>query len=545
MLLKVLVRSNETDRAIKVGKAVLDRDHNSYETMLIMAEIYISQENRKDAMRMLNDSRPYLKDDPRSAVRCAKCYHDMMCYNEEADIYLALVEQYPDNRDYLMHLAEAYSASGNKDSAAEIYAKLEVIAPDDVDIAVKKVIASSDEEETTEEHEDTFDLAKSLVEGGRTDDGLDILLKAVDSGSEDPEQYLYAAETLAENGRTEESLDIIERAKASFPYDARFMYVKGTILESQGDLEGALASYNEATKHGMDNHNLDAAVGRISIELGMLSPAIDSLKSAVAANPTDRDSRISLCDALIRTGRKEEAIPHLTFLLKDTPEDVGLLRMYVTAVEGGGTEGLLSVYSAIVASERTEEDTEFFADALDAAGETEKADALRKGAEETRFDPEAAAIEVLDRAYAENLDLSDSSLYEGYGENMESVLEIFSTHYDYEPDFGSEEFELLESMSYDTVVRQELNSIECNRVVPLPLIRHATECASVETMYHLQSHIVKSFELEGVPEELADEIDGLESELENPESVTVIAAMASLNIGIMKARMVLNRISGQ
>lgn len=546
MILKVLVRTNNTERAIKVGKAVLDRERNSYETMLIMAEIYIGAGDRKNALKMLNDSRPFLKEDTRNALRCAVCYHELMCYNEEIEVYLALVERNPENRDYLMRLAEAYSALGDNDSAAGVYARLEKIAPDDVDIAVKKVIASSDEESgPAPQDEDTFGLAKTLVEGGRTDEGIDIMMKSIDADSDDPEQYLYAAETLSRNGRDQESLQLIDRACATFPYDARFMYAKGSILESRGELEDALASYNDAAKHGMDNHDLNAAVGRIGMELGMLSPAIDALKTAVAEDPADDDSRISLCDALIRTGRREEAVPHLTFLMKENPEDVRLLRMYVTAIQGGSSEGLLSVYDAILASQRSEEDTEFFAQALESAGENEKAAALRDAGNASGFDAESAALDVLDRAYEKGMDLTDASLYEGYGEHTETLLEMFSAHYDYTPEYCSAEFDELERMSVEVVVGQDLNSIECNRVVPLPLIRHATGCASVERMSRLQSHISMSFDISGVPDACAEKVDGYVAQLENPESVTLFMAMRTLDIGIMTARMVLNRISGQ
>ena len=64
----------------------------------------------------------------------------------------------------------------------------------------------------------------------------------------------------------------------------------------------------------------------------------------------------------------------------------------VTAMEGRGAEGILSVYDQIQAADRSDEDTEFFAATLESVGEHDKADAsLRRAVELNSASPRARA----------------------------------------------------------------------------------------------------------------------------------------------------------
>lgn len=542
MMLKVLMHQNETARAVRVGKAVLDKDRHNYGTMLIMAEIYIDTGDSTSAQRMLNDARPYINDDPKSAVKCAELYGRMLAFGDQIEIYKSLTDKYPDDRDYLMRLAEAYSAAGEKESAAEVYGRLEQMEPEDVEISVKKVIAESEDDAIEiPEQEDTYALARTLMEGGRTSEGLDLLVKSLDSCPDDAEQYLYTADALAGNGRPEQSVEVLEKASAAFPHDPRIFYAKGSVMEDIGNREEALSAYNEAARLGMANHELFAATGRLTMEMGMISPAIESLKAAVAEDPSDTGCRKDLCIALMKADRSEEAVPHISALLRESPEDTELLCMYVTAVDGKA-ESVLSVYDNILNADRSEEETEFFAAALESIGEHDKAEALRLDVPDVS-DAHKEALDVLDRAYSQGIDISDRSLYEGYGEeHMGEILDILTTHTQYEPDPGSDEFDEMERLSREVVVGQEIRSIEINREVPIQIIRHATGCDSVEKMYRIQSHILQAFDIDGVPEGCEEGADGLIASLRDPSSATLYDIMDELDVGIMTARLVLNRI---
>ena len=542
MMLKILMHQNETARAIRVGNAVLEKDRQNYGTMLIMAEIYIDTGDSASALKMLNDARPYISEDPKAAAKCAELYGRVLAFSDEIEIYRSLTEKYPDSRDYLMKLAESYSAAGDKESAAEVYGRLERMEPEDVEISVKKVIAESEDDEIEmPEQEDTYALAKTLMEGGRTSEGLDLLVKSLDSCPDDVEQYLYTADALAGNGRPEQSVEVLEKAMAAFPHDPRIFYAKGSVLESQGNRTDALSAYNEAARLGMANHDLFAATGRLTMEMGMISPAIESLSKAVAEDPSDGRSRKDLCIALMKADRSDEAVPHITALLRESPNDAELLRMYVTAVDGRA-ESVLSVYDNILDAERSEEDTEFFAAALESIGEHDKAEALRPTVPDVS-DAHKEALDILDRAYSQGIDISDRSLYEGYGEeHMGEILDILTTHTQYEPDPGSDEFDEMERLSRDVIVGQEIRSIEINREVPIQIIRHATGCDSVEKMYRIQSHILQAFDIDCVPEGCEEGTDELIASLKDPPSATLYDIMDELDIGVMTARLVLNRI---
>ncbi len=544
MILRVLVREGDAEEAISVGRKVLDRDRQNYRTMIILAEIYAGAGGREEAFGLLNDAMPFIGGDVQSTLRCARAYHGLMCYTEEIELYNSLLAQSPDDRGILMSLAEAYSASGDNEKAAATYARLEEMSPDDASIAVRRVMASADGpvSEVPEDGRSLMELARSLIDGGRMTEGIDILRKIVESCPDDPEQYLYAAYVMAGEGLFEESMDVMKKARGLFPSDARILYSLGTLKEKHGDPMGALSAYNDAARLGMCNHDLFLAMGRIRLDMGMLSPAIDALTDAVREGPTDTVARMYLSEALMRVGRDADAVPHLRVVLDSDPHNIRALRMYVSA-SSGSAEGVLSVYENILDSDRSEEDTEFFRQALVRVGEYAKADALAGTLPGGPFDAEAAAMEVLDTAYAEGLDISDPGVYEGMdldGGRMEAVLDVLSMHVDYEPEFGTRSFEEMERMSAEVIVSENINSIEIDRTVPLAVIRHATSCASMEKMLRLRRHVELSFSLEGVADAYRETVEELSGRIEDRDSLNLFSIMKEYGVGVMTARMVLN-----
>ena len=548
MILKVLVREGETQEAITVGRKVLERDRGSYQTMVILSEIYTQTGNREEALLMLNDAAGFIGGDRATSVRAARTYHELMCWNEEIGIYESLLAQYPDDRDLLMSLAEAYSSAGETESAEATYARLEKLNPGDASIAVKKVMASADvpDREISEDGRSLMEVAKSLVEAGRVTDGIKILRGLIESCPDDPEQYLYAAQVMNDAGMYGESLGVIESARRMFPNDARILYFSGGLKDRHGDGPGALSDYNDAARLGMANHDLFLAMGRLRLGMGMLSPAIDVLQDAVREDPSDKDARAMLCEALMRAGRESDALPHIMTLINSDPHDVKALRMYVTAAQtAGGSERILSVFDNILGAERTPEDTEFFRQALVRVGEYTKAELLIPDEPEP-FDPDEAALKVLDTAYSEGTEINDPSVYEDMElspEEKEQVLDLLSMQVEYEPAFGSRTFDEMESMSNQVIVSEHLESIELTRTATLQAIRHATSCASIERMHMLQRHIELSFSLEGVNDAYAETVEDIAADAD--PNMTLFMVMKQFGVGIMTARMVLNRMSGQ
>lgn len=547
MILRILVKEGETEEAISVGRKVLDRDRQNYRTMIILAEIYAGADGREEAFGLLNDAMPFIAEDRQSTERCARAYHSLMCYKEEIDLYNSLLAQSPEDRDLLMALAEAYSASGDKEAAAETYAKLEALTPGDASIVVKRVMVSADgpETEVPEDSRSLMELAKTLVDGGRMTEGIDILRRIVESCPDDPEQYLYAAYVMAGEGLFEESMDVMKKARGLFPSDARILYSLGTLKEKHGDAVGALSAYNDAARLGMENHDLFLAMGKIRLDMGMLAPAIDALTDAVKEGPSDMEARMLFSEALMRAGRDSDAVPHLRTILNSDPHNMAALRMYVTAAQTGGAEGVLSVYENILDAERTEEDTEFFRQVLVRLGEYTKAEALAGTPPGGPFDAEAAAMEVLDTAYEEGLEIIDPAVYEGMdleGGRKEMVLDVLSMQVEYEPAYGTRAFDEMERMSNEVIVSENINSIEVTRTVPITVIRHATSCVSMEKMLCLQKHIEMSFAIEGVVDACREDVEALSERIGSSEHITLFAIMKQYGVGIMFARMVLNSL---
>lgn len=548
MILRVLVRAGNIKRASRIGKIVLERDPNNILVMFIMSEVYAAENNKEKAVKMLHDARPFIGSDPGLALRCAELYHRLMCYSEEIDIYRSLVVGHPDSRDYMMRLAEAYSASGNRDAASEIYRKLESMVPDDPSISVKKVLMSAEggnEPDTEDDTESLFAFAKELVDGGKPTDAIPVFEKILGSCPNDPEKYLYAAEIMFRNGSQDRALEVMKQARGAFPADARVMLMLGTLRSRKGDNPGALSAYSDAARLGMVSHDLFAEMGRTQLQMGILAPAVESLSSAVETDPSDTDVRMDLCRALFRAGRQEEALPHLRVIIDKHPDCTEALRMYVTAVSvNGGSEAVLSMFDRISAAPRTDDDTAFFIQALERIGEYTRAESLRPQVpEQGVFDLAKTALDAMDLAYVDGYELSDMTLYERLGlseSQTEAVLDLISAPSDYVPKYGSEEFDRMESLSNTVIVSEGCSDIEDVRNVSLQAIRHATQLDSVELILSLHRHIELSFAIEGVPEECAEKVGAIAAELPDGTQVTMFDLMSQHGIGTMTARMVMN-----
>lgn len=112
-----------------------------------------------------------------------------------------------------------------------------------------------------------------LIRLGRTTPELEAYLKELTESSGDPEEWLALLAVFQESGREAEALDLLRLARRRFPNNAMICYWGGTICQSRGQWEEALAYWEEALKLDPDFTDAAYACAECREQLGNLQGA--------------------------------------------------------------------------------------------------------------------------------------------------------------------------------------------------------------------------------------------------------------------------------
>ena len=134
---------------------------------------------------------------------------------------------------------------------------------------------------------------------------------------------------LSSQGKADSAIYHYERVSQINPKDARAIFLKGNILEKQGNWYQAKDMYRQAAKLEHNNPLGQFYLGRALLQSNELEDAEKSFQMAVILKPNLLEARKCLAWVYERLGKPEEALKEYNLLIK--------LKKDNTFIEEGGT----------------------------------------------------------------------------------------------------------------------------------------------------------------------------------------------------------------
>lgn len=160
--------------------------------------------------------------------------------------------------------------------------------------------------------------------------------------------HFLLAEIQARRGQPEKAVASLERALELDPEYLQARTGLVTLLTRLGRLEAARAQMDKLRKLAPEDPAVATVEGRLALAMGAYDLAIERLKTAMQAQP-DREGVVLLGRALNARGDKKEALELLAGWLEAHPDDLGVAEELAEAlIASGKTQEAIKRYKAIL-----------------------------------------------------------------------------------------------------------------------------------------------------------------------------------------------------
>ncbi|MCY3927790.1 MAG: tetratricopeptide repeat protein [Acidobacteria bacterium] len=167
-------------------------------------------------------------------------------------------------------------------------------------------------------------LATLLIRRGDAEAALEHFGVAVRLEPENAEAHSDLGVLLSELGRNDRALEHLGRAVELEPGLVEALLTLGNVQTRLGRLDEAEATYRQVLESDATNGDARLGLGAVLAQTGNFELAVVELREAVRLVPEgDRTPQIhfGFAEALVRTGRLEEALPHYTRVREIAPAD--------------------------------------------------------------------------------------------------------------------------------------------------------------------------------------------------------------------------------
>ncbi len=168
--------------------------------------------------------------------------------------------------------------------------------------------------------EDSLYSAKEAYQKGKISTAYLQIKKAVDSGDDRLDTYLYAGIIYSDYGKTEEAIEVLFLGLQKYPKNEKLLTIAGRnylrlekYIEAYGILKIALSTGNKDSR--VREYIADACVG-----MGNFDDAIFYYNKAISLNPNDSWVYIKLGSIQKRLGKTDEAKESFTTALEKAQE---------------------------------------------------------------------------------------------------------------------------------------------------------------------------------------------------------------------------------
>ncbi len=164
--------------------------------------------------------------------------------------------------------------------------------------------------------------AQLRVRGGGEPRVSDPLMDAYDGLLESALAYLNRGIEAMQAEEWAEAATLFRRGLELQPDNAALGHTLGTALSQMGDLDGAVAQFEDVLRRSPEFAGAHFSLGLIHASSGRFDDARARFAAAVTHEPDHVQARLLLADTLRMVGRQEALLPHLEYVVKVDPRRV-------------------------------------------------------------------------------------------------------------------------------------------------------------------------------------------------------------------------------
>ncbi|PJB70859.1 MAG: hypothetical protein CO093_06905 [Alphaproteobacteria bacterium CG_4_9_14_3_um_filter_47_13] len=321
-LAEIQLSKGDIELAENLISSVLKKDVNNREALLLQANLAFSQ---GDYQKSIVDLRTILQDDPGS-LKASRILAEAFLIQGRIDLavdtLLQAAEKHPEEKGTRVRLAQFYALRGNYEKAKEILLGIINIDPaysvgwetlarlsienkqwEKAEEAVAKLEKQEGQKEVA-----AFLDARIKEKTGMTPQAV-ILYKEIIKASPSAPIAAYALSSLLEMSHAPEHLKDMKSFLLSLHSDSStILTVLGGVEAALGHEEEAEAAFRSAIRENARDQTPYILLAEILIQQEEMEQALEMLKKAEDALPTEIKASMMRADLLIQSGRIDEAI---------------------------------------------------------------------------------------------------------------------------------------------------------------------------------------------------------------------------------------------
>ncbi len=341
MLARLYLARGDTEEAIGLLEEILGQRPDQTELMDLLLRAHAQRRAFAEARKV---ARRLIDLDPEAALGYERLVETYRAEDRLADAAPELEDlrrKFPESRVIAFQLAVVYEATGRKDKAEALYAKLsrdraEGPAPTDIAAALRLAELYGSQGRPVQ----ALEVLGAAMTGRRTESAVLVrAAKLIDSLAEPQKTYEEAQRLVADDvkvhgpfvlvgmlaerlRRSTDAIALYEKALEREPKAAIAYSRKADLLIQAGLLKDALGVYRSALEAGLNIPLFRRKMGMILEHDGHYEEALIHYRQARDGAPDDKPTRYMIVGVLLRLGRAEEAEKELNELLSRFPTEV-------------------------------------------------------------------------------------------------------------------------------------------------------------------------------------------------------------------------------
>jgi tetratricopeptide (TPR) repeat protein len=282
----------DQDKALQQFADAILRDPKSASAYYFRGLLYA---DRDDNQRAYSDAHEAHTLDPSAiparlllakvATRVGKC-------SEAVDLLKPLTESKTSEPENIYLLSRAYQCSQQPELARQAHAEFEARSKQDQDERTRKMEADHLATQAGE-----FALKNQLAPA------MALISQALEKDPENAPTHALLAKIDFSKGEIGKAREDIDVALGTDSYNPDYLYVSGKILAKQGNLKGALLTFQKVALMNPRESDAYYEMAQIYEQMGEREQAVQAMKTAVKLSPDDQDYRKALTALISKAER--------------------------------------------------------------------------------------------------------------------------------------------------------------------------------------------------------------------------------------------------